>query len=118
MSECLKNKKNYVKGKAMTTFSMDQKNRETLAEALDRLEQGLPLHRTSVHYLVEYNLWREGCDDCDDDCDESWHECIDESRRIAVWNRAFDPEIREEVKARRKARKAGMNHRTWDLIKG
>lgn len=107
----------------MTTFSIGLGNRETLAEALDRLDHELPLHKekpliscstvlTSASYselhkthdgcicylLGGYNLWREGCGDCD------------EARLTEVLNRAFDPEIREEVRARRKARKAGRRN--------
>jgi hypothetical protein len=93
------NKKNYIKGKAMTTFSIGLGNRETLTEALDRLDHELP--HLSIDYLLGgYNLWREGCGDCDD------------ARLTEVWNKAFDPEIREEVRARRKARKAGRKSAT------
>ena len=72
----------------MTTFSIGLKNRETLAEALDRLDQELP--HLSIDYLLGYNLWSDNC--------------------IEVLDRAFDPEIWEEIRARRKARKAGRRN--------
>ena len=43
----------------MTTFSIGLKNRETLAEALDRLDQELP--HLSIDYLLGYNLWSDNC---------------------------------------------------------